>query len=54
MKRVVHNETRHLSDTEADGVEAVVRSMIELIEPCIRQRVCQWMEVVKNELSKKG
>ena len=33
-----------------DGMEALVHSFMELIEPCIRRRCEQWFEVIEESI----
>lgn len=43
------NQTANeLSDTERDGIEAITHSIMELIEPCVRQRCTQWLKLIKE------
>lgn len=37
---------------EEEAIEGVVRSMMEVIEPVLRQRVIQWMQAVKTTIQK--
>lgn len=39
-----------LTKVEQEGIDAIVNSMIELIEPCLRQRIIQWMETLKTTI----
>lgn len=41
-----------LTTEESEAIEGIVTSMVEIIEPCIRQRVIQWMSVVKETIKK--
>lgn len=38
-----------LSDVEQEGIEAIVNSMMELIEPIIRHRCVQWLKFIKEQ-----
>lgn len=49
MNPVLNQDVNALSDAERDGVEAIVNSMMELIEPCLRQRCTQWLKFIKEQ-----
>lgn len=52
MNPEINKQVAGLSDAERDGVEAIVNSMMELIEPVLRQRCTQWLQFIKSELNK--
>ena len=52
MNPELNKQVQGLSDAERDGIEAIVHSMMELIEPCLRQRCTQWLNVVKETIDK--
>lgn len=43
---------RNREEIITEGIEAMVRSMMSLIEPCIRQRCKQFVELIDDNLSK--
>ena len=48
MTPELNKQVARLSDAERDGVEAIVNSMMELIEPVIRQRCTQWLKFIQE------
>jgi len=49
MNTELNKQVQGLSDAERDGVEAIVNSMMELIEPIIRHRCTQWLQFIKEQ-----
>lgn len=52
MNPRLNQEVQGLTDAEREGVEAIVNSMMELIEPVLRQRCTQWLKFIKDEVKK--
>lgn len=48
MNSELNKQVHNLSDAERDGIEAIISSMMELIEPILRQRCTQWLKFIKE------